>query len=93
MSLWAPCVCLVPIETRRGHWNLWNWHYRWSLAAMWVLGINPGSLEKQLMPLTIHPHLQPQNSKGSNLVMSLTLMPFMVTVPTLPLVAKHCYSV
>lgn len=22
-------VCLVPIETRKGHWILWHWIYKW----------------------------------------------------------------
>ena len=35
---------LLPVETRRGgHWIPYNWSYRWLLAAMWVLRINPGS--------------------------------------------------
>ena len=36
-------MCSMPDEARRGLCILWNWSYRQLLAAMWVLGIEPGS--------------------------------------------------
>lgn len=29
-------VCAVLVEARREHQILWNWSYRWLLAALWV---------------------------------------------------------
>ena len=45
------CVCLVPIEARRGHQISWNWSYRWlyvSQCEYWEP--NPGPLEEQPVP-------------------------------------------
>jgi hypothetical protein len=36
-------MCTVPSEGRRGPWIPWNMSYRWFVATMWVLGIQPGS--------------------------------------------------
>lgn len=37
---------LLSIETKRRHWILWNWRYRWMLFAMDVLGSKHGSSRK-----------------------------------------------
>jgi len=29
MHVCVPCACLIPAETKRGCWILWNWSYRW----------------------------------------------------------------
>lgn len=54
------CVCLVHMETRRGHWVIWNWSSRCLWAAVWVLGIRSGrktsalTTEKFLVPIYMH---------------------------------------
>lgn len=35
------CVCLVPMETRRGCQILWKWSDRQFSATVWVLGFQP----------------------------------------------------
>lgn len=40
------CACLVSMEVRRGHWIPWDFNYRQVWAAMWLLGIEPGSSER-----------------------------------------------
>ena len=39
----------VPTEVRRGCQIPWNWSYGCLLATMWVLGIEPGPLQEQLV--------------------------------------------
>jgi hypothetical protein len=46
---WGPEECTSPLELE----------FRWLLAAMLVLGIEPGILEEQLVLLTTEPSLQP----------------------------------
>lgn len=38
-----------------GHQKTWNWSCRWVWAPLWVLGIEPGSLEERLVFLTTEP--------------------------------------
>lgn len=47
MYICAPCIHSVPVETRRGHWVLWDWSYRWLGGTMWVLEPKPGSSENK----------------------------------------------
>lgn len=61
-SVYQVCVCLVPMEARRGYWIPWDWNYRWLWAVMWVLGVGFGSFTKATSALncwTISP--APQN--------------------------------
>lgn len=37
-------TCAAPVEARRGHWISWNWGYRYLLAAMCMVGIQPSPL-------------------------------------------------
>lgn len=46
MSVHHLCVW-DPLETRRGHQIFWNWSYRYLWATLWVLGVEPGSLEER----------------------------------------------
>ena len=39
----VPLECLAPSEAKRWHWIPWNGSYRWLLAIMWVLGLEPRS--------------------------------------------------
>lgn len=32
------------LQCSQGCWILWNWSYRWLLATMWMLEVNPGLL-------------------------------------------------
>lgn len=51
-------VCLsttAPMETKRSCQLPCDWSYRWQWAAMWVLGIKPGSSGKAASALTISP--------------------------------------
>lgn len=46
MSVLPTCVCVyhmfaVPADERTRQQISWNWHYRWLLAAMWVVGTKP----------------------------------------------------
>ena len=43
MHVRVPHVRLVLLEVKRRHKIPWNWRYRWLWAAIWVLGIEPGS--------------------------------------------------
>lgn len=52
------CACL-PEETRRGYWYPWYWSHKWLQVDFWVLGLNVGPLEEQLLLLSIESILQP----------------------------------
>lgn len=38
---------LAPAEAEREHWIPWKWSSRWLWAVLWVLGIEPRSLQEQ----------------------------------------------
>lgn len=46
MHVCTHCLCLVPVETRRGLCIPWNWSYSRLWATMWVLGFKTGLLWK-----------------------------------------------
>lgn len=48
MSASVPCVCNACWDQQRGS----NWGYKPLYIAMWVLGLEPGSLEEQLLAIT-----------------------------------------
>lgn len=50
----------LTVEARRVCQNSWNWNYRWSWTAMWMLGIVPGSSGRARL-LTTEPSLWPQH--------------------------------
>lgn len=37
------CGRVVPMRPKEGAGSPWDWGYRWLLAAVWVMGIEPGS--------------------------------------------------
>lgn len=43
---YAPHVCLLQIEARKGHQILWKWSYRWLWVTTWVPGNKPRSCTK-----------------------------------------------
>lgn len=46
MYVCVPCLCLVPVEARRGCQIHWNWSYRSLWAILYVLGTEPKSSGK-----------------------------------------------
>lgn len=57
----VPHICLVWTfrEDRKGHWNPWNWSYRWWWATMEALGTESGS-SKTASALIPESSLQPR---------------------------------
>lgn len=59
MSVLPTCMCVhhvyawLPMEARRRHWFLWNWSYRCSRAAEWVLVIKCGSPARTAVLLSL----------------------------------------
>lgn len=51
MYVYAPCVCLVPVEVWRGHQILWNWLQ----ASVQVLGITSESSGQAAIGLSVQP--------------------------------------
>lgn len=44
-NAYVSCVCLIPMEVRRGHWMSWDWSYSYELpCGRWEL--NPCPLEE-----------------------------------------------
>lgn len=60
MYIHAPCVCLVPVKPRRGHWILWHWNYRWCVSPLWYWVPKLGPLQEQKVFLTMEMSLQSQ---------------------------------
>lgn len=48
ISASVPCVCNACWDQQRGS----NWVYKLLYIVMWVLGLEPGSLEEQLLAIT-----------------------------------------
>lgn len=47
MYICLPCVCLVPVQVRKGHQIPLNWSHWQLTAGNWVLGTESGSSESQ----------------------------------------------
>lgn len=43
------------MEVTGGHQITWNWSYRWFLAAVWVLGIEPRSCKGAVRAINVWP--------------------------------------
>ena len=54
----ADMCCLVSAEARSGPWISWNWSYRHSLAAVWMLGVKRVSSGRAASAFDSEPFLQ-----------------------------------
>ena len=50
-------ICVISTDTRRGHWNTWNWSNSYELPCG-CRELNLGPLEEQAVPLSFEPSLQ-----------------------------------
>lgn len=78
-------ACLVPLKARRGCWVSWNCSYRYLLAAMLLLGTEPGFFARAVYALK-HQVISPSPSSNT---LTIVFEIFVLCISCVAFVTEH----